>query len=115
MHKVKKHIAFLLLIVFCFPLMYQEIHELEHAIDHTTHACEIHCDDQQDGIHIEQARENEDCPVCDYEFVTFHSRIISIFEILVNLDFEKIFSETSSLKLSTIQFYFSLRAPPSDM
>ena len=75
----KRHIIHLVAGIFLFPVLYQPVHILRHhGHEHSDHAhnqehhldCEHdhhHAPTTSDGTHISAAQ--EDCLVCEYEFV----------------------------------------------
>lgn len=111
MFKKNKHIALGILLIFTFPLIFQNIHSLNH------HVCLHHIEKNQtedinEYIGFYTTPEHESCLICEYEFTTFETisvlifyfRNISIvsFQPICNVNNKSIFPTNFKL----------LRAPP---
>jgi hypothetical protein len=65
--KYFKHIAVLLALIFSYPIVYQSVHAQNHA--HSIMGCEhTHSHDNHSTYQLSQTPDNENCPICEYEF-----------------------------------------------
>ena len=79
MHKIRKHIALLLTMVFLFPIVIQPWHVMNHHSEHFFsdeaeqhhHCCAHEIQFENESLPQQFDQSVEHCPVCEYEFATF--------------------------------------------
>lgn len=113
----RKHIAFLLTVLFAFPILFQSVHILEHHGNEQpdNHACEHQCSHQQDSDHEDLGSEHERCLVCEYEFAVFNTPAPSEVVFHLPVRFQVICLVPSAEPVIGNRSAISLRAPPSHL
>lgn len=115
MNGIKKHIAFILLGIFVFPIFYQPYHIVLH------HSEELHCHHDCCSSKIEKSTDlivdiytekEEPCPICNYHFPVndipgisfFATSLIALKGQIYDLDIKRASQQVVSIKTP--------RAPP---
>lgn len=109
---VRKHIAIILLGVFIFPVVFQQVHIMRHH-SHDHGACILVMDpDSPDGNKVSSQRKDSHCLLCEYKL-----SVISLLDIVFITSTVNIIEdlETELVSFCPLQILFSSespRAPP---
>lgn len=107
--KINKYIiSFVFLGLFFIPLTYQHLHILLQSEHHHSHYYPKYVDDQQSI----QMDDEEDCPICDYEFFTFPLPKIFIHQLKLFVGKNNFNQQKISFLYQTICSVQIPRAPP---
>ncbi|PKQ61892.1 hypothetical protein BZG01_18340 [Labilibaculum manganireducens] len=72
MIKLRKHIAFILFVIFFFPITFQSVHIVwhhAHGYKCEHHLCHAESSDKNSHTSTENLSEKENaCPICEYQF-----------------------------------------------
>lgn len=120
MLKSQKQISFILLLVFTFPVVYQQVHLLHHHALSNTHVCceHHHCSQisvepvSTKGLFYSNKSDNETCVICDYKFTINQMPIAFDFGNTFNYFGELSFTFNNANFICSFTYSKPSRAPP---
>ena len=111
--KLRKLSAFLLVLMYLFPLFYQPIHIYKHHIYCDTDKCSIAS--QTNSLDFRFQHEDKKCPICDYTSFIQHFSGINLFHCKIN-SVKFIYNESVTERLFSVFIVEkSQRAPPQSV
>lgn len=120
MFKFKKYIAFFLFLVFTFPVIYQQVHIMQH---HAIINCHTDCDNHYNThnniepvnpktISFSVSNENKTCAICEYQFTINQMPVVYQFSKSNNYFSKYRFPFTGQHLICSYICGKSSRAPP---
>jgi hypothetical protein len=103
MRKFSRNIALVFCLIFLFPVVWQSVHQVSHALNHHCQAC-------PDDLHFSLLE--EECAICAYEFAKFEESSNSTWLPQLSFLSFRFQPEITVCPEYFHGFHFCLRAPP---